>query len=878
MILSPGERLGPYEILAAAGSGGMGEVYRARDTRLTRIVAIKVIARDVASDPSFKMRFEREARLISALQHPRICVLHDIGHQDGLDFLVLEYIDGETLAARLVRAPLRLPQVLRHAIEIADALEAAHRLGIVHRDLKPQNVMMTEAGAKLVDFGLARAAPHPVVGLSTMSTKVDASTAKGTFVGTLQYMAPEQINGAEPDARTDIFAFGLVLYEMVTGRKAFEATTPASLVAKILETEPPRLSSQVSVVPSALDHLVRMCLAKNPADRWQTMHDVRAQLEWITHEETRPDTDAGAASGTGNTGRRGREWMWAGLAAVALIAAVTAWVVNLRPAPPPQPLARVDVTLPAHLSFPSYSSPMVSPDGRLVVLPISSDGKTQLYLRRLDDTAFLPLAGTEGARGPFWSPDSRSIGFFAGGKLKRIDINYANIANGGPIAVLADGSAGLGATWNRQGVIVFAPGTSSGLQRVSENGGEATPVTVLNTERNERMHRFPSFLPDGRTFLFNVDGPEGGIFAGSLDARPITRVLTDATQGVYVDPGYLLFIRQQTLMAAAFDVATLEVSGTRQAVSHGLRGGQFSIATNGTVAYRSGGDSVVQLWWFTRAGRRDRAVGAPGPYRQIALSPSGRRVVIQQGVPGFTVGADGDLWLMDLITGVHSRLTSDPTHDADPAWSPDERSVVFTSSRTGRSQLFIKDLATGVEKPLADIPGRVAVDEMTPDGRFVIFRTFGRSVHALPMTGDRTPMLLVDTPAYLEDQTHVSPDGKWIAYNADESSRWEVYIAKFPDFSGKRQISNGGGMQAMWRRDGRELYYFTPRGTMMAVTINATDNTEPAVPRALFQANFNASHEVAEYGVTANGERFLVAEPTSRSEHAMTFVFNWTPR
>ena len=523
--------------------------------------------------------------------------------------------------------------------------------------------------------------------------------------------------------------------------------------------------------------------------------------------------------------------------------------------------------MPANLSL--LLGPMVSPDATRIVVPISSEGKApQLFVRRLADTSFVPLAGTEGARGPFWSPDSRSIAFFAGGKLKRID------AIGGPITVLCDGAA-AGGTWNRHGLILFAAGVGKGLVQVPESGGTATPVTEVDLPRGDGGHRFPHFLPDGRRFLFTISGQAGGIYAGSLDNKIVKRVQRDEAQSRYVEPGFLMFVRQETLMSVPFDPKTLEGTGSPQPVADRVRGGLFSVASNGTIVYSSGGDATAQLSWFMRDGRRVGPVGIPGPYRNIALSPSGRHVAIQQGSQGFVVEPEGDLWLMDLTTGVNSRLTNAPGLDTDPSWSPDERSLVFTSSRTGRAALFHKDLVTGVESQLANIPDRVVVDEWTPDGRFIIFRTYGRSVHALPMIGERVPKLLADTP-YQEDQSHVSPDGKWIAFNSDESGRWEVYMARFPEFSAKRQLSIAGGVQPLWRRDSRELFYVSPQGVLMAVDIGGQDTVEPGAPQPLFQVNLAPSAEVGEYGVTADGQRFLVAEPTSGSGLWMTFLFNWS--
>jgi Tol biopolymer transport system component len=865
--LSPGARLGPYEVVAALGAGGMGEVYKARDVRLDRTVALKVLAPEVAADPSFQVRFEREGRLISALNHPRICALYDLGRHDGIEYLVLEYLEGESLAARLERGPLRLPQVLKYAIEIADGLHAAHRAGIVHRDLKPANIMLTPTGAKLVDFGLGRPLPQSVAAISLQSTRAaDASTAQGTFIGTLQYMAPEQLQGQETDARTDIFALGEIVYEMITGRKAFEAQTQASLVAKILETDPPAVSVLAPLAPPALDHLVQVCLAKEPSERWQTAHDVLVQLRWIQQEGSRAGlSDVAVAR------RKARWWLAGAVGVIALAAAAAGWSVMQRPAHAERPLARFEMFLPPHMSLPDFGFPMLSPDGRLLVVPASYDGKQQLYVRRLDDTSFVPLAGTEGARGPFWSPDSRSIAFFSGDKLRRVD------AIGGPVTVICDGAGGLGGSWNRDGTILFTPGVGRPLFRVADSGGTPVQVTRLDGPGGDKGHVFPHFLPDGRTFLFRIGGtPESGIYAGSLDSPDIKRILPDSGPTVYVEPGYLLFVRQQTLMATRFDASRLEASSTVFPVAYHVRGGMFSIDVHGNLAYRSGGDAMAQLTWFTREGRRAGTVGAPGPYRQIVLSPSGRRVAIQQGRPGFLVEPDGDLWLLDVATGVHSRLTNHPAFDADPSWSPDERSLAFTSSRSGRHNPFRKDLITGIEEPFADIPERMGVDQWTPDGRFIILRSFGQAIHALPLSGDRMPKLLVDTP-YLEDQSSVSPDGRWIAFNADESGRWEVYVSRFPDFSGKRQISNGGGMQPIWRRDGRELFYLTPRGHVMSVAIGAGDTLEPGPSRTLFQVNLTPSAEVSEYGVMPNGQRFLIAEPTTTSGQSIAFLLNWSP-
>jgi Tol biopolymer transport system component len=848
----------------------MGEVYRARDTRLDRIVALKILSPQLATDATFKARFEREARTVSSLNHPHICVLHDIGQQDGIDFLVLEHLEGETLADRLQteRGGLKLPEALRIAIDVADALDSAHRHHVVHRDLKPGNIMLTPAGAKLLDFGLARQPSGAVAAsLSMLATQPGTGTAEGTIVGTLQYMAPEQIQGRPVDARTDIFALGEVIYEMVTGRRAFDGETQASLIAKVLETDPPPLSTVAAVSPPALDHIVHRCLAKEPDDRWQSARDLLIELRWIQHGggAVRPNPPAG----------RHRGWIPWAIAGLCLAAAVAAWF--LRPVSVNEdelPLVRFDAPLPPNMSLEDWRGwPTLSPDGRLLVVAGTLDGRQQLFIRHLDDAAFTAIPGSDGARLPFFSPSGRSLAFASNGKLRRTEIA------GGPVTVLCDVPASnSGGAWSREGIIVFgAPRT--GLFRIPESGGTPAPVTELDKARGDISHTGPQFLPDGRTLLFTVTGPQGGLYAGSLDSRSVKRVLDDRSRGYVVEPGYLVFARQQSLMAAPFDIKRLEVSGPAFPIVSQIFSGQFSTTANRYVAYRPEGDTTSQLAWYHRDGRRLGDVGAPAPCRQIQLSPSGRRLAIQRGEASSVLGSAGDIWIMDLATGVLSRIINNPAFDGDPGWAPDERSMVFTSNRTGRQAAYRKDLLTGAEAPLFDYPDPIVVDEWSPDGRFVIVRTGGRAAFAVSMTGDRTPRLLFDTPQIIEDQLRVSPDGRWIAFNSDETGRWEVYVASFPEFSGKRQISTNGGVQPVWRRNSRELFYLTPLGQLMAVEIGAgrSVTAEAGVPRPLFQTSLNPSPQLGEYAVTPDGERFLMVEPLGGKTQAVTLLLNWRP-
>jgi Tol biopolymer transport system component len=869
MPLPAGTRLGPYEIQSAIGAGGMGEVYRARDTRLDRTVAVKVLAPELAADPEFRARFEREARAISSLSHPHICVLHDIGRDGGVDYLVLEHLEGQTLAERLQteRAGLKLAEALRIATEIADGLDSAHRHGIVHRDLKPGNVMLTAGGAKLLDFGLAkRPAGAAAAALASLATRPDTATAQGTMLGTLQYMAPEQLQGRSVDARTDIFALGEIIFEMVTGRKPFEGQTQASVIAKILEVDPPPMSATGALSPPSLDRVVQRCPAKEPEERWQSARDVLLELRWIRESGVSAAAPAAAMPGT-----RGRRWLPWAVAAAALALTGASWLLRPSAVAADRPVVRFDVTLPPEMILEDWrGGPVLSPDGRVVVVPVAINGKSLLVARRLGDSAVVPIDGTEGAFSPFFSPSGRSLAFAANGKLKRIELA------GGPAVNLADVpiSGARGGTWSRDGTLLYAPRIDSGVFRVAESGGVPQAVTTLKAERGDVSHTLPEFLPDGRAFLFLVRGREAGIYVGSLDSTEPRRIMNDAARVHYAEPGYLVFQRGRTAMAVPFDTRRLEVSGPPFPIADQVFSGQYHATADGDLVYRFDGAVAAQLAWYARDGGRLEVVGPPGPYRQIALSPSGRRVAIQAGetVQG---GAAADLLMLDLATGVRSRLTNNPALNSDPSWSPDERRLVFSSNRTGRNALFVKDLTTGQETPLFDFPANVVVDEWTPDGKFIVFRTGGRAIYALPMPGG-TPRLVVDTPISIEDQTHLSPHGRWLAFNSDESGTWEVYVASFPDFADKQQISLNGGMQPVWRRDGRELFYLTPQGQLMAVeddTRSATVVT--GVRRTLFRTSLNPSIQVGEYAVSPDGQRFLILDPVGNQSQSISLLLNW---
>jgi Tol biopolymer transport system component len=754
---------------------------------------------------------------------------------------------------------LPLSHVLRFGVEIADALEAAHRLGIVHRDLKPGNVMLTPAGTKLLDFGLAK---HTVgaagQALSMLATAPGTGTAQGTIIGTLQYMAPEQVQGQPADARTDIFALGALLHEMMTGRRAFEATTQASVIAKILETEPPLVSSLAPLAPPALDHVVQNCLAKAPADRWQTAHDVSLQLQWIHTQGSR------AASGPPVTTSRARAswWLWGVTAACAGALAATA-LLSLWP----KPAARMapilfELTLPPEIRVEDYNGGAISPDGRNFVFSATVEGRQQLVVRHMASTTLVVLAETEGGFLPFWSSDSRSVGFYhMDGSLKHVHVT------GGPVRVLGDASSdgriAFGATWY-DGTILF--GAHKGrIYRVPATGGTASALETLPRQPGQKSFTAPRFLPDGRHFLVSVV-EDPALYVAALDTSGVRKVMEDGSSAVYA-AGYLLYSRGTAVLARPFDAQRLEVTGAEVQVTEGT--GNVSVSDDGTIVYRPAASPLSRLTWFDRSGRRTGTVGEPGPYEQLVLSPRGRRAVVVQ----LDTQGNGDLWTVDLASGIFSRLTSDPAQDTDPSWSPDERSLAFGTRRTGRDAVFVKDLVSGKEDPLVAFPERVALDQWTPDGRFIIFRTFGKAVYAMALTGDRTPRMLVDTP-FTEDEVHVSPDGRWVAFDTDESGRWEVYVAAFPAFTSKRQLSSGGGVQPQWRADGRELFYLAPDGSMMSVPVDARTELTARPPVRLFATNMTADSGLPKYAVTADGQRFLGLERVGGGRN-FRFLLNW---
>ena len=889
MTISTGTRLGPYEILAPIGAGGMGEVYKANDTRLDRIVAVKVLPSHLSENSELKARFEREARAISALSHPNICALYDVGNADGVEYLVMEHLEGETLADRLSKGPLPSDQTLKAGIEIADALDRAHKQGIIHRDLKPGNIMMTKSGVKLLDFGLAK---HRALGvesqisqlssLPTEATPQQALTEQGTIMGTFQYMSPEQLEGKEADARSDIFGFGCVLYEMASGRKAFTGKSRASMIAAILERDPPPISSIAPMTPPALDRVAKTCLAKDPDDRFQTAHDVKLQLQWIAEGGSQAGVPAPVAAR-----RRARDrWLAAAAAAFAAVSAVLA-ILLIRASGAPARMVQSSILPPekSHFDF-SAGAMAISPDGtHLAFLAPDANAKRVLWVRSLSALTAQPLSGTEGASYPFWSADGRQLGFFAGGKLKKID------ASGGPAETIADAADGRGGTWSAEGTIVFSPNFNSGLSRVPAAGGTATAITKLDSAQKEDSHRFPFFLPDGRRFLFlNRTGgsSEGGernrIFFAALDSKPVEILKGVDSQAIYAS-GHVLYVREGTLMAQPFSPGQGKLRGDAFPIAEHIQNlsgyslSMFSAATEGSLVYAGGSSlGVSQLAWYDRSGRQLEKVGSPGNLARPRLSHDEKRIAMDLRDPA---SANTDVWTYDLARKTLTRLTFAPGFDGYPLWSPDDSRILFASDRKNPSDLYEKSSAgTGEEKPVFASESVKLPFGWSADGRNLVFDMY--DAKKPKSSGDlwtwsfteqkATPFLETD---FNEGEPVFSPDGKWIAYVSNESGKNEIYVRSFPDTGGKWQISTEGGEDPIWSRGGGEVFYIASSTRVMTVPVKAGSTFEAGTPQFLFEARIRPDTG-AQYDVSKDGKRLLVdVDVTEAAETPIALVQNW---
>jgi eukaryotic-like serine/threonine-protein kinase len=864
----------------------MGEVYRARDTRLERDVAIKVLPANLSSDPTLRQRLEREAKAVSKLSHPNICTLHDIGQQDGVDFLVMELVEGETLEHKLTKGPLPPEQTVRVAAQIADALARAHKIGITHRDLKPSNVMLTKAGAKLMDFGLAtESGPAPLAAALTEMTVDHAKlTVEGTIIGTFQYMAPEQLEGKESDPRTDIFALGEVIYEMATGKPAFTGKSRASLIAAILTTEPPPISQLQPLTPPVLERVVKKCLAKDPDDRWQSARDIKTNLEWIAEGK-----DPFPSAVKLNPWRERAAWILASvfLMTMAFLAA------GYNRAPSASEPVRFSVYPPEKAVFsgpPNITVPVpqfaLSPDGRALVFVANASGADpMIWLRSIDQVTTHPLPGTERAQLPFWSPDGRWVAFFAEGKLKKIPVG------GGPVQVLADVADAFGGSWGADGSIIFGK-LSSSIFRVSSGGGVVTSVTKVDSI--QKAHRWPQFLPDGRHFLFHVQGGDPGhhgVYVGSIDGRIQKFLVRSESSAVYALPGYLLYVDGDTLLGQRFDAANLEVKGEPFTIAeHVGRSTGFnigaSVSATGMLAYAAAVLQQGHLTWFDRAGNSLNSVGADGDYTDFRLSPNGQTLAVSLVDPK---AWNPDIWLIDLTRGGSSRFTFGSALSAAPVWSPDGTRVVFRTNRGGMTELYEKSAGGGGnETPMLtnemqlaagiDSPNFVSSD-WSPDGRFVLGsvpqQSTGDDLWLIPLGGDKKPFKFLGPPS---DQLHgtFSPDGRFVAYTSNESGRFQVYVQTFPLSDRKWQVSTDSGYEPRWRADGREIYYLSEDRKLMAVPVGASPSF--AVPKVLFQTRVpeGVTSRRTHYVPSRDGQRFLINTQTGDAlPNPITVVLNW---
>jgi eukaryotic-like serine/threonine-protein kinase len=855
----------------------MGEVYKARDTRLDRVVAIKVLPAHLADRAELRERFDREAKTIASLNHPHICTLYDTGHQDDIDFLVMEYLEGETLAQRLVKGALPIQQVLQYAIEISDALDKAHRKGVTHRDLKPGNIMLTKSGTKLLDFGLAKLTQEvaPATPVSQLPTANDAITAQGTILGTLLYMAPEQLEGKEADARTDIFAFGAVVYEMATGKKAFAGKSQASVIGAIMSSDPPSITSLQPMTPPALDRVVKKCLAKEREDRWQSAKDLTDELQWIAgSSET-----AKASAQEPNLPRK----IWQrpvvlAIAGVAIAALVATAIWKLKPAPP-QSVTRTVVSLPPDQRLAALDQPVValSPDGSNLAYAAVRGGTQQIFLRALDSLEARPMPGTEGGYDPFFSPDGQWLGFFQGGTLKKV-----SVSGGAAVTLSQTGGGPRGATWDSQGTIIFTPATAISLWQVSDEGGVSKPLTRL--DQGEATQRWPEVLPGGKAVLY----ASGVNSAASLKVivQPIEGgkgrdLAQGGTSPQYARSGHLLYVQGATLMAVPFDPERLGIRGSAvpvvEGVAHAIDGAaQYSISSNGSLVYVSGGVTSAQrkLEWVSRNGT-EQVLGAPAQtYGYPRLSPDGRRVALE---------TEDQIWLYDLARDTLTRFTFEGTANQSPVWTPDGKRIAFYSNKDGPASNIwwqLADGSGGLERLSTDQYPQVP-RSWSPDGQLLAFHennpTTKKDIWVLRLSDHKTEPFL-RTP-FNEGGPVFSPDGHWIAYISDESGRQEIYVQPYPGPGGKWQISTDGGNEPAWNRNGRELFYRSGN-KMMAVDVTTQPTFSPGKPKVLFEGQYVAVQPGltgTAYDVSADGQRFLMVKETEASVSAtqINVVLNW---
>ena len=899
MPLTPGSKLGPYEIQSSLGAGGMGEVYSARDTRLDRTVAIKILPEHLSEKPEAHARFEREARAVSSLNHPNICQLYDVGEQNGVRYIVMEYLQGETLADRLKKGALPLELLTRVGAEIGDGLQCAHRSGIVHRDLKPGNIMLTKSGAKILDFGLAKGgtvtgSAHDLMVTLSSPALSDPLTAEGSLVGTFQYMAPEQVEGKEATASSDIFSFGSVLYEMATSKRAFEGKSQISVASSILEKDPPPVVTVVPTAPPALDHVIRGCLAKDPDARWHSAGDVARELRWIATSTGSSSQISSPAASALPVGRRTRErFAWAALALALL--GVLFWLV-LRPAPT-TPVFRSSLLPPPDTVFDfdgDFSGPPVlSVDGTQVAFCANGPKeRNSIWVQPLNSNWPKKLPGTDGALFPFWSPDGSSIGFFADGKLKTVPVA------GGSVSSIADAPNPRGGAWGADNAIIYTPDYRNAIWMVHPHQLDAKRLTEVDQSLHS-THRWPNFLPDGKHFLFLATNHGGGNFAkygvymGSVDEQQSKLVLESDSTAQYAN-GYLLFHRESQLMAQKFDWKKGTLSDAPMTLIDkvdydvGTWRTTFSVSANGILIYQTAtSKSGYDLTWLDRKGNVVGKAAEAIPYNGERISPDGKRVAVAVGDP------KPDIWIIDFARNTRTRITFDSAIHSMPSWSGDGQHVIYNaqigvSLTTGSTVRTKQSSGTGQESVVLDgsstnPPTNFNWPQWTPDGKYLAYQKqsgpLNSTFWAQSTTGDPKPFLVLQpqSPQSAIVQTRLSPDGHFLAYTSTDSGREEVYITTFPSASGRWQISQNGGGYPAWRGDGKELFFFGP-GDSTAYAADLKINgaeVEAGVPHPLFVVR-NTSSVGYVFDVAPDGQRFLV--PTSLNENTvlpMSLVVNW---
>jgi Tol biopolymer transport system component len=901
MTLQLGARLGSYEIIVALGAGGMGEVYRAKDTKLGRDVALKVLPASFTNDPERVARFRREAQVLASLNHPHIAQIHGLEEVDGTQFLVLELVDGESLDKRIARGRIPVDEALGIARQIAEALEAAHEKGIIHRDLKPANIALTNDGnVKVLDFGLAKAVEATSWSASDATnsptiTSAAMMTGVGVILGTAAYMSPEQAKGRAADKRSDIWAFGCVLYEMLTGKRAFGGTNVPEMLADVIKGNPD-WSVLPRSTPAAVCRLLRRCLANDPRARIGDASTARLEID----EASSPGVTLGNSAMIKVPAFRWRpssiQWT---VAAVGLLAALFVGLLPyVRRAAEDRPAFRAVIPLPENTliggtGYPAATlglSIALSPNGRYVVfVATSADGIWRLWLRSMDGGAAQLLAGTENGTRPFWSPDSRSVGFFADHKLKRIDTAVGRVLT----VWDAPGEISGGGAWNADGVILFATslvgvGPPGRIYRVPVSGGTPAPVTSTDADAAESGDSAPIFLPDGRHFLYThwSSTTRPSVFIGSIDGSD-KALLLDRVTNVQYAQDRLLFLRGTTLVSQPFSTRRLALSGDVVPVVEGVaidprsRTGLFSASATGVLAYHSATEGVFsQLTWFDRAGKVIGLLGGPANYNTVNLSPDGTRAAVSLRDPS----GNQDIWLIDVNRNIPTRFTFDPTDEAMGIWSPDGTRIVFDSLRNGRRDLYQKPAdGSGNEERIEASPISKYATSWSPDGRFLLYHSTsatpqtGNDIWVLPIAGDRKPFPFLQT-RFDERRAQFSPDGQWVAYQSNESGQHEVYVARFPGAGGKRRVSPRGGGSPRWRRDGKELFYVDQDGNLMAAVIDSRGSVlEVGDVRPLFRTKMRDQNNGTPYDVTADGQRFLLNAlvQSTTTPTSIELVVNW---